>query len=1086
MIHFIYGASGCGKSHHILDSICKDARRGVRSFLIVPEQQVLISEHSILNALPSEHQFNVEVLSFSRLYNRVCRQYGGLAYHYLTKSMQYLMMWETLRQLKPLLEQYGDHAYSDIALTDMMLSAMAECKSSGISSSVLEKAIKRSDEHTVLRAKLRDISLIMSAYEGLIQETYSDAADDLSKLAVMLDSHTFFDNSSVYIDSFTSFTATEHAVIDRIFDQAPNVTLSIPLSRPHDEQMYTASILRSEETLIKNAIKHGEFSTTVLERNHRTAHPELLYLSQSLWALDASPYEGEAEHIHLTQCKHVHDEVRAAARQIRLCLMSGYRCSEIAVIMRDASAYRGMIEPALEQYGIPYYLSDKTDLSAMPIVKFILSAIRIHMYGWHSYDVMSHIKTGMYDIPQHDIDLFDQYVTVWSIQGKDFQGNDWDMNADGYADRASARGKSIVDAANSVRRALVDHLTPFFAALSSADTCAALCRAVYAFLEASRVKERLHALALREAKAGNIKEATELDAVYKTTVNTLAELGEALGNEPMEAEEFAELLRVLFSKTEIGTIPSAMDQVTIGSASTVRLNNPKCVLVLGLCEGDFPATVTDIGYLSGRDRELLSQYGLVLSGNEAERSSDEYLYVYRCFTQPSEELYLYTLSSELSGKVKRPSLPFSRVRHLFPSLKLHHYDPEDTAVLPISPDGALELYRSTDNQALHQLLFEALANTPYAPYNTENEPCDSENCALSPALADEVFGKHMSLTQSKLESYAKCQFHFYCQYVLHLREDRMARFREVEIGTFIHYVLEQLVRQIVDENGVREEIDDEELEQLTRQTVRSYMKTVCPPKLLSSGRIRHLSARLRALAVLLLKNLMAEFRSSDFRPSAYEYKTDGKDGRCPPLMFVLKDGTEVDMSGVIDRVDVYREGHEVYIRVVDYKTGTKDFSLSDIEYGLNMQMLLYLFTLCASPSKGNTHKPAGIVYVSSNISSIDLNGFTDEASVTADAMSELRRRGLLLDDKEMLLHMNHHLDPAFINNIKQKKDGTLSGNALTSSERFEEIREQMSQVIVRIAEEIKKGSAHAKPLTLGDRSPCTYCPYHPICRRKGS
>ena len=63
-----------------------------------------------------------------------------------------------------------------------------------------------------------------------------------------------------------------------------------------------------------------------------------------------------------------------------------------------------------------------------------------------------------------------------------------------------------------------------------------------------------------------------------------------------------------------------------------------------------------------------------------------------------------------------------------------------------------------------------------------------------------------------------------------------------------------------------------------------------------------------------------------------------------PIKLKLADGSLVSLTGIIDRVNVLKKDGEVYVRVVDYKTGAKEFSVSDAKEGLNLQLLIYLFT----------------------------------------------------------------------------------------------------------------------------------------------
>ena len=313
------------------------------------------------------------------------------------------------------------------------------------------------------------------------------------------------------------------------------------------------------------------------------------------------------------------------------------------------------------------------------------------------------------------------------------------------------------------------------------------------------------------------------------------------------------------------------------------------------------------------------------------------------------------------------------------------------------------------------------------------------------------------------------------------------------MGTFIHFVLEQLLKTSIPSDLDEEFADDQTIIERTNQAVNEYIESICPEFLLKSKRMQHLYSRLHSLSLLLIKNIVNEFSKSKFRPVFFELKANGKNGNPSPLVFTLADGTTVTFGGIVDRVDVYKDKEKVYIRVVDYKTGTKNFSLEDIEYGLNTQMLLYLFTLCRSQSaefkrsvgcdEQKNPLPAGIVYLSANLAPLDTDDYEDPDDVREKASKELERSGLLLDDSDVLLAMNEELDPNFMLGIKKASgEKEWTGDSLISNTEFSEIYDQLEKVIVKLATELRSGNAIATPLKYGNSSPCDYCTAKPICR----
>ena len=358
MITFIYGGYGSGKSSAVLESIKKDTENGIHTFLIVPDQEAVQSERSTLIALPNSAQLNLEVLGFSRLYNRVCREYGGLSYRYITKPIRHLLMWQNLRELYPLLEELSASPEKDASICDVMISAIVECKASSITPDMLEKTARSMPDGSPLAGRLRDLALIYASYDRLIADSYSDSADDVSRLFDVLSKHSFFKGSNVYIDSFTSFTAAEHKVIERIFADADNVTITIPLPNPKYNDISVRSIKASEERLIRSASLYKGHRDHILHGNKRADSPVLAHVAENIWRLDLSSDTGKVYNdgsIVAEICDTPYAEAEAVSNRILELLRNGERCRDILVLTRSPEKYRGIIEPAFEKNGIPYY-----------------------------------------------------------------------------------------------------------------------------------------------------------------------------------------------------------------------------------------------------------------------------------------------------------------------------------------------------------------------------------------------------------------------------------------------------------------------------------------------------------------------------------------------------------------------------------------------------------------------------------------------------------------------------------------------------------------------------------------------------------
>ena len=398
MVHFIYGPSGFGKTHTLFKYLEADVKNGKRAFFIVPEQESVAVERQIVSSFPASAQLDVEVLNFSRLCNRIFRTYGGLSYNSATKPQKALIMWNTIRELSAQLEEYRETDVNDFSLTQKMLSATQELKAYSVSPDKLEKSTEKVDKSSSLYGKLRDISLIYSAYTSQLSEYFSDNQDDISKTLEILKNNNFFANSNVYLDSFAGFTKQEFDLIFKMGELCDELYITLPLPSPNDNSIHLDS-LRQTATRLKKNLDKSDYDETYLTENHRTSNAELQYLQNNIWNFEARPFEAESTGaLKSILCETPYSEADIIAGEICREVQNGTRYNEIAIILRDVEKYRGILDVALEKYGIPFFMSEKTDLMTKVLAKYIFSALKIKESNWRGSNVIAHLKSGFCDV----------------------------------------------------------------------------------------------------------------------------------------------------------------------------------------------------------------------------------------------------------------------------------------------------------------------------------------------------------------------------------------------------------------------------------------------------------------------------------------------------------------------------------------------------------------------------------------------------------------------------------------------------------------------------------------------------------------
>ncbi|MBE6538488.1 MAG: hypothetical protein E7671_03380 [Ruminococcaceae bacterium] len=1097
MLKLILGGAGTGKTHCITEMIKKDIEEGRCAFLIVPEQETVLRERMMLKALPPSAQLSFEVLNFSRLANSVFRKYGGLTYNYVSGPVKSLAMWNTLRALSPLLSEYGGEG-GDPHFSEMMLSQIEEFKAYCVSPSAIERAASNAPEGSRLGAKLSDLALVYSSYSSSLSECGGgDASDDIGKLAKKLDENNFFAGTNVYIDSFTSFTASENEVLSKIIRQADNVTASFCLRSDslHDELQFdsVADTVRRFRSLAEKCGKSTEHM--ILNENHRTCDKALRRLSEDIWRFDAPTAESDeyrTDSVKLVKCTNVYEEAEAVCTEIAKLVRDGMRYRDIVILARNVQSYEGIIDNALEKADIPYFMSKGEDVTSIPLAKLLLCALRIKNNLWRTEDVITYIKTGLTGLDERSIDLFEQYIWKWSISGKAFLGDDWTMDPDSYSAEPSERGRAVLDTVNMARRALISPLIVLFEKIDAAVTNEDICRAVFEYMEELSLSDKMRELAASAAQKGDAASASVTLRLYNTVLDVLGLLAETdCGEERYSSADFEQALRIALAGTSLQNIPTSCDEVTVGSASLLRADRPRCVIMIGVLDGVFPENVSDVGMLSDDEKQFLIENGIELSGGSDERASEELFYIYRAVSAPSEKLIMTYPASELQGGGElRPSLAFERTRLLLSTPVV------DYSALPLSEKiwsekTAFEYMPFADAELADTLksYFEGKEEYSLRLDSLYTPICDRE-CSVPSELSELIFGRHMSFSPSALEKYVKCHFDYWCEYVLKLRPDEKNIFRLSDTGSLIHALLENFIRAVTDENGFNATLADDEIEEMLRELLRLYAEANIPEKDLKKEQVSHVLSKLLHLSRLLAGSVTAELKKSRFVPTFFELKISDKDENAvKPMTISLPDGSTVSVRGIVDRVDLLKEGNDVYVKVVDYKTGAKQFSLSDVKEGLGLQMLLYLFTICEDernkrlmgcPDDGEL-KSAGVVYLSSRIKSVEADSATPADEVHAEADKRLVRSGMLLSDEKVLGAVNEDMDFRYI--LSDAKSEKRKKEVLRSEDEFCEIKDMITETLRGIFTSVREGDAGIEPKEHDGRLPCEYCRMRAVCRR---
>lgn len=1105
MLSRIIGDSGTGKTAEIARLIASDLAAGVRSYLIVPEQQAVSSEIYMIDRLPDNAPLLFEVTNFSRLSDTVFRMTGGLAWRTASKEVEHLTMWRTLMDTAPFLR--NKPARIDSATVSAYRSIVRDLRAMRLSETDLHLAAANVKD-PFLSDKLEDYALLSGVYHALLTEKYTDASELPDRLAEVLKAQHPLAGAHIYVDGFSSFTEQEYAILEALLESSPmTVTLAMPPDA--DLQLCSAEVLHTYGRLTKLAQTVG---VPVCDRRMtapvRCTEPVIRYVSERMFRVDHASlpaWEGApSDRLRLVDAPDPREAADFVAADIRRRVEAGARYGDCTVICASTASYEGLLDTAFDAVGVPYFFSSRTGLMSLEPVQMLFSAYAVIVGGWRREDVIAYLRCGLAGVSASVTDEMETYADTWNLRGRDFTAEGgWYRNPDGFGIPTEKR-KPYIDAILSrLNQAREQFVPPLVALGETADRPLPVCEHITAltkFLLEIDLPAALAARAEEWKAAGDGRRAEEYARLWDLLCDALDTLAEVLGDRPMNADDFAAILKLLLSEADMGHIPASMDEVTVGQVSLLRSEGKRHVYLLGVNRDEFPAKVQDNGTFTEAERLTLSEAGLTLSDSLDTRAACELFAFYRALTLSEETVTLLWYRADGAFAESHPSDAVVRIQRLlgadYPVLTLSDRNILNRMYAPETVYARLGRLLGSD---VGDAALAALADHPLYGGRTDavGQSIRNTDLYLTPATATKLYGERLSLTQSKIERYAKCPLAFYCRYGLHLKTEERAEFNAMNVGTFIHAILEGFFTYTR-----REELDFRHLEDAVRlriveEVTDRVLSETLPREAAENPRTQHLIDHLRASAYRIVTNLCEEFANSAFSPALFEVNITDRDPAAPaPITFHTPSGRPIYVTGVIDRVDTYTEGDLTYLRVVDYKTGTQDFDLSDVERGLNLQMLLYLFSLWKTDSRafresvgakeGGTILPAGIMYTASLLdeSAIKETAPLSDADAQARAKKVITRSGILLNDEVVLTKTDTSENGAYLPLKKQGKSFTKKAlRHLKTLEEMGALMKEVGSVLSKIGEGMESGCATATPLKEGkNRSACDLCDYQHICR----
>ena len=1025
--------------------------------LLVPELISHDMERRLCAAAGDSASRFAQVLSFPRLTQRVADSMGCPVEDCMDNGGRVVAMAAAARQLHSRLKAYAAVETKPEFLIGLV-DAVDEFKRCCISPADLKNASSRTE--AAFAQKLEELSLLLEGYDSICANGKRDPRDQMNWLLEQLEDGDFSENHVFYIDGFPDFTRQHMAILDNLIRLSPCVTVGLNCDKVDSASLAFEKAADTASQLIRCAKRAGiPVEIEVLPGRE----DGITKISGALFQGKLPEGEGLSQNLTVRRTDSLWQEVSCAARQVMDLVRDGYRYRDISLVCSDMGQYADVLKLVFDRCNIPLYLSGTEDILQKTVVATVLSALDAALDGFEQRSVLRYLKSCLSPLEPDACDLVENYVILWGIRGKQWL-QPWEKHPVGLGEEWTPEATALLKLLNSYRSLAIKPLEDLYTHFQNAKNLQQQVQALYGFLEDIRLAQRMDILAQKLDEEGDNRGAQILNQLWEILLSALEQMHDVLGQTVWEPEVFIRLLTLLLGQYDVGTIPPVLDAVMAGPVSAMRCQQTKHLIVLGAEEGALPGYGGSTGVLTDQERVALRELDIPLTGGAQEGLQAEFAEIYGVFCGAEETVTVSCCGSQ-------PSYIYSRLQKMAGGEVRGVSGPVIAAADP--RETAYWLNRWQEKAAAEALGLQE-------QYADAQKRLTHDWGTISRENIRTLYGEKLNLSASQIDRQAECRMSYFLKYGLRAKERKEATVDPAEFGTYIHAVLEQTVQKVKELGGFA----NVSLEQ-TMELAFSYSDEYAAQRFsqLDSQRSAWLFHRHKQELEMVVAELWKELKDSKFLPEAFELAFGGQGGLSAIDVGTAQMGAV--LRGFVDRVDVWQENGQNYFRIVDYKTGKKDFDYCDILCGVGLQMLLYLFALERNGESvlGEHPVAAGVQYFPARAPLISGEGHMTDEEAEQARLKEWKRKGLLLHDEQVLGAMEPTDQPVRLC-CTRKKDGSLSGD-LADRQQLKMLEMYVFSLLHSMVDEIASGNVGANPYTRGTaHDACSFCPYGAVCRKQ--
>ncbi|MBO4375156.1 MAG: PD-(D/E)XK nuclease family protein [Lachnospiraceae bacterium] len=1067
MITILRGPAGAGKTTRLYRILLQEAQKHRdRNFILsVPEQFTLSAMRQIMEMSDVRGILNIDVLSFNRLSYRIFDSTGTKRSEIMDDTAKNLLIRQIASEKKDSLKVFGNNLNRQ-GYVSCVKSVISEFVQYGYGLFDVDGMIEKvRDREPALAGKLSDVRVIYGEFLNRLTKEYMTREELLVRAAKDAVKAGFLKGAAVFLDGFTGFTPVQYEFIQSLYDITGEMYVTVTDDDSGDPLFELGrTTVDHLEHISQGNIKVEEVNDGQIVRY--ADMPAFEFLGKNIFRRTGKSFDAN-ECISFISAENIEEEVRFVLSKIRELVSDG-DCSyrDMAIIMGNISEYADILKKEALRCDVPLYIDMTRGIEFNPFSRVLKSALSCISENMSYESVFNFLKTQMTGVSKKDIDLAENYIRAFRIKGMERYKKEFDSVYEGITNET-------LEAAQRVRKRLVELLKPLYE-IRRSSTARVFTTVLYELILNMSAAGYLNNSAAEFEAGGDPVRKMEFEQIYGKIMELFDRIVSVIGDSRMDIEEYAQILEAGLSEIKVGTLPLSNDCVSAGDFERSRFGDIKVLFFMGLSENNIPSAPAKGGIISDMDRQLLKDNDYELAPTAAEKAATDKFYYYLHIQKPRQKLYLSYSAVSGDGTAQRASYFMKETLRLFPRSMVEKYDSLKDERLFGKSDAMIKLAKVIGCNEKAYALYKALKGERDADRIVDAHyaaPCDR----LSEAAAKALFGGAKLESASQLERYAACAYAHYLQYGLKLRERFDFEFDARDIGTLLHDILKNYSEELNDRKLTFVSVTDEESDSVLRDILSGAGNERIEKLYESSARNAYMKKRIERIAGRTVDTLRFQARQGGFVPSAFEKK-------------FTYDG----LKGFIDRIDRYEDGQDVYIDIIDYKSGSKKFDSDRIYYGLDLQLVIYMSAAMdievslKGKDESEVH-PAGLFYYHIDDPVVEqLPGSSDE-EVARLIYRELKLSGIVNSDEAVLTAFDRDIlteQSSDVIPVRLNRDGSVSAASRAATE--DDIRRMMEHTACLIStfrKSVREGLIKKEPFDLGGENACKYCSFLSMCDR---